>query len=49
MARLTPPAIVILGAGALETARRIQMLYAGCQVHATNDSAVNCIENALTL
>ncbi|MFM0430745.1 precorrin-3B C(17)-methyltransferase [Paraburkholderia aspalathi] len=34
MARLTPPAIVILGAGALETARRIQMLYAGCQVHA---------------
>ena len=34
MARLTPPAIVILGAGALETARRIRMLYAGCQVHA---------------
>ena len=34
MARLTPPAIVTLGAGALETARRIQMLYAGCQVHA---------------
>ncbi len=34
MARLTPPAIVILGAGALETARRIQTLYAGCQVHA---------------
>ncbi|CAE6746725.1 Siroheme synthase [Paraburkholderia aspalathi] len=34
MARLTPPAIVILGAGALETARRIQVLYAGCQVHA---------------
>ncbi|MFM0233667.1 precorrin-3B C(17)-methyltransferase [Paraburkholderia sediminicola] len=31
---MTPPAIVILGAGALETARRIQMLYAGCQVHA---------------
>lgn len=34
MARMTPPAIVILGAGALETARRIQMLYAGCEVHA---------------
>ncbi|RKE38797.1 precorrin-3 methyltransferase [Paraburkholderia sp. BL23I1N1] len=34
MARLTPPAIVILGAGALDTARRIQMLYAGSQVHA---------------
>ncbi|MFM0211855.1 precorrin-3B C(17)-methyltransferase [Paraburkholderia sediminicola] len=34
MARLTPPAIVILGAGALATARRIQTLYAGCQVHA---------------
>ncbi|AXL49472.1 cobalamin biosynthesis protein CbiG [Paraburkholderia caffeinilytica] len=34
MARLTPPAIVILGAGALETARRIQTLYAGCEVHA---------------
>ncbi|MFM0402249.1 precorrin-3B C(17)-methyltransferase [Paraburkholderia aspalathi] len=31
---MTPPAIVILGAGALETARRIQMLYAGCEVHA---------------
>ncbi|MFM0067028.1 precorrin-3B C(17)-methyltransferase [Paraburkholderia aspalathi] len=31
---MTPPGIVILGAGALETARRIQMLYAGCQVHA---------------
>lgn len=34
MARMTSPAIVILGAGALETARRIQMLYAGCEVHA---------------
>ncbi|MFM0204857.1 precorrin-3B C(17)-methyltransferase [Paraburkholderia fungorum] len=31
---MTPPAIVILGAGALETARRIQALYAGCEVHA---------------
>ncbi|SIO69590.1 precorrin-3 methyltransferase [Burkholderia sp. GAS332] len=31
---MTPPAIVILGAGALATARRIQTLYAGCQVHA---------------
>ncbi|WP_437343926.1 precorrin-3B C(17)-methyltransferase [Paraburkholderia caffeinilytica] len=31
---MTPPAIVILGAGALETARRIQTLYAGCEVHA---------------
>ncbi|CAE6732881.1 precorrin-3B C(17)-methyltransferase [Paraburkholderia aspalathi] len=31
---MTSPAIVILGAGALETARRIQMLYAGCEVHA---------------
>lgn len=28
------PAIVILGAGALATAQRIQMLYEGCQVHA---------------
>jgi len=34
MARLTPPAIVILGAGALTTARRIQALHAGSQVHA---------------
>ena len=34
MARLTPPAIVILGVGALATARRIQALYAGSQVHA---------------
>ncbi|HZZ02941.1 cobalamin biosynthesis protein CbiG, partial [Paraburkholderia sp.] len=31
---MTPPAIVILGSGALATARRIQTLYAGCQVHA---------------
>lgn len=31
---MTPPAIVILGAGALATARRIQALYAGCEVHA---------------
>ncbi|CAE6722537.1 precorrin-3B C(17)-methyltransferase [Paraburkholderia domus] len=31
---MTPPAIVILGAGALATARRIQALYAGSQVHA---------------
>ncbi|MFM0157541.1 MULTISPECIES: precorrin-3B C(17)-methyltransferase [Paraburkholderia] len=31
---MTPPAIVILGSGALVTARRIQALYAGCQVHA---------------
>ncbi|MFM0339695.1 precorrin-3B C(17)-methyltransferase [Paraburkholderia fungorum] len=31
---MTPPAIVILGAGALATARRIQTLYAGAQVHA---------------
>ncbi|WP_434110573.1 precorrin-3B C(17)-methyltransferase [Paraburkholderia caffeinilytica] len=31
---MTPPAIVILGTGALATARRIQTLYAGCQVHA---------------
>ncbi|MGQ7934882.1 precorrin-3B C(17)-methyltransferase [Paraburkholderia sp. D1E] len=31
---MTPPAIVILGSGALATARRIQALYAGCQVHA---------------
>ncbi|MGF6770795.1 cobalt-precorrin 5A hydrolase/precorrin-3B C17-methyltransferase [Paraburkholderia sp. GAS199] len=34
MARLTPPAIVILGAGALDTARRIQSRYPGAQVHA---------------
>ncbi|BCF99464.1 precorrin-3B C(17)-methyltransferase [Paraburkholderia sp. PGU19] len=34
MARLTaPPAIVILGVGALETARRVQSLYDGAQVH----------------
>ncbi|MFP3566795.1 precorrin-3B C(17)-methyltransferase [Paraburkholderia sp. SIMBA_030] len=31
---MTPPAIVILGAGALATARRVQALYAGAQVHA---------------
>jgi cobalt-precorrin 5A hydrolase/precorrin-3B C17-methyltransferase len=31
---MMPPAVVILGAGALATARRIQALYAGCQVHA---------------
>lgn len=31
---MTRPAIVILGAGALVTARRIQTLYAGSQVHA---------------
>ncbi|MEZ0604067.1 precorrin-3B C(17)-methyltransferase [Paraburkholderia sp. IW21] len=31
---MTPPAIVILGVGALTTARRIQALYAGSQVHA---------------
>ncbi|RDK03327.1 precorrin-3B C(17)-methyltransferase [Paraburkholderia lacunae] len=30
---MTPPAIVILGAGALATARRVQALYAGAQVH----------------
>ncbi|MGU7769168.1 precorrin-3B C(17)-methyltransferase [Burkholderia sp. MR1-5-21] len=30
----TPPAIVILGAGALDTARRIQARYPGAQVHA---------------
>ncbi|WP_345816333.1 precorrin-3B C(17)-methyltransferase [Paraburkholderia sp. PREW-6R] len=34
MARLTPPAIVILGAGALPTARRIQALFEGSDVHA---------------
>src|SRR6185437_551153 len=40
MARMTPPAIVILGAGALATARRIQALYVereagtNCRVHA---------------
>ncbi|WP_341319461.1 precorrin-3B C(17)-methyltransferase [Paraburkholderia sp. IMGN_8] len=31
---MMPPAIVILGAGALATARRVQALYAGAQVHA---------------
>ncbi|REG50028.1 precorrin-3 methyltransferase [Paraburkholderia sp. BL6669N2] len=31
---MSAPAIVILGAGALATARRIQSLYAGSQVHA---------------
>ncbi|HZZ13071.1 MAG TPA: precorrin-3B C(17)-methyltransferase [Paraburkholderia sp.] len=31
---MTPPAIVILGAGALATARRVQTLYAGAEVHA---------------
>ena len=30
----TPPAIVILGAGALDTARRIHARYPGAQVHA---------------
>ncbi|WP_035513592.1 precorrin-3B C(17)-methyltransferase [Paraburkholderia nodosa] len=34
MAVVTPPAIVILGPGALPTARRVQALYAGAQVHA---------------
>ncbi|WP_025597561.1 precorrin-3B C(17)-methyltransferase [Burkholderia sp. WSM2230] len=34
---MTPPAIVILGAGALATARRIQALYAGSQVHALRE------------
>lgn len=34
MARMTtPPAIVVLGAGALDTARRIQARYPGAQVH----------------
>jgi len=34
MARMTtPPAIVILGAGALDTARRVQARYPGAQVH----------------
>jgi cobalt-precorrin 5A hydrolase / precorrin-3B C17-methyltransferase len=39
MARMTAPAIVILGAGALATARRIQALYAGSQVHALHGRA----------
>lgn len=34
MATLTPPAIVILGPGALATARRVAACYAGAQVHA---------------
>ena len=34
MAVVTPPAIVILGPGALATARRVQALYAGARVHA---------------
>jgi len=34
MAVVTPPAIVILGPGALATARRVQALYADAQVHA---------------
>ncbi|MEX3942350.1 cobalamin biosynthesis protein CbiG, partial [Paraburkholderia sp. BR10937] len=34
MAVVTPPAIVILGPGALATARRVQALYPGAQVHA---------------
>jgi cobalt-precorrin 5A hydrolase/precorrin-3B C17-methyltransferase len=34
MARISAPALVILGTGALATARRIQALYAGSQVHA---------------
>lgn len=33
MARLTPPVIVILGAGALATARRVQQCLPGAQVH----------------
>ncbi|HEX7934453.1 MAG TPA: precorrin-3B C(17)-methyltransferase [Paraburkholderia sp.] len=36
---MKPPAIVILGAGALDTARRIQSLYAGSQVHALQGRA----------
>ncbi|WP_321961317.1 precorrin-3B C(17)-methyltransferase [Paraburkholderia sp. J7] len=34
MAVVTPPAIVILGPGALATARRVQALYTGAQIHA---------------
>ncbi|MBW9102212.1 precorrin-3B C(17)-methyltransferase [Paraburkholderia phenoliruptrix] len=34
---MTPPAVVILGAGALATARRIQALYPGSQVHALRE------------
>ncbi|WP_321927337.1 precorrin-3B C(17)-methyltransferase [Paraburkholderia guartelaensis] len=34
MAVVTPPAIVVLGLGALATARRVQALYPGAQVHA---------------
>jgi cobalt-precorrin 5A hydrolase / precorrin-3B C17-methyltransferase len=33
MARLKPPAIVILGSGALATARRVQRCYPGARVH----------------
>ena len=33
MARLTPPAIVVLGNGALNTARRIQRCYPDARVH----------------
>ncbi|WOD17373.1 precorrin-3B C(17)-methyltransferase [Paraburkholderia kirstenboschensis] len=36
---MMPPAIVILGAGALDTARRIQALYADSQVHALQGRA----------
>ncbi|WP_042336972.1 precorrin-3B C(17)-methyltransferase [Paraburkholderia ferrariae] len=40
MAALTlPPAIVILGPGALETARRVQRCYPGAQVHALQGRA----------
>jgi len=37
MASLMPPAIVVLGPGALATAQRVKALYAGAQIHALQE------------
>ena len=39
MAGLMPPAIVVLGPGALATAQRVKALYAGAQIHALQERA----------
>jgi cobalt-precorrin 5A hydrolase/precorrin-3B C17-methyltransferase len=44
---MNAPAIVILGAGALATARRIQALYVGRSAHAAPRIATDCLVHAL--
>ncbi|WP_322061332.1 precorrin-3B C(17)-methyltransferase [Paraburkholderia sp. J63] len=39
MASLMPPAVVVLGPGALATAQRVKALYAGAQIHALQERA----------